>query len=311
MKIFVSGSLAYDRIMDFSGRFSEHILPDKIHSLNVSFLLDTFTENFGGTAGNIAYNLALLGEAPIVLAAAGNDFLPYRDWLEKNRVDTNAINIIPEEKTSFCYIVTDRADNQITAFYPGAMKFPAQPLAKELEPAMAIISPGYLAGMREYPGFYKKNNIPYIYDPGQQIPALAGDDLIAGISGAKAFISNDYELSLVMQKTGLSENDILAKTEILVTTLGEKGSIIKTGDAVYAIPPARAANASDPTGAGDAFRAGFIKGLAHGLPLETCGRLAATVAVYTVEKYGTQTHSFTMEELRERYEDNFKQALPI
>ena len=276
MKIFVSGSLAYDRIMDFSGRFSEHILPDKIHSLNVSFLLDTFTENFGGTAGNIAYNLALLGEAPVVLAAAGNDFSPYRDWLEKNHVETGMINIIPEEKTSFCYIVTDRADNQITAFYPGAMKFPAKPLAKEaFAPAMAIISPGYLAGMREYAGFYKKNNIPYVYDPGQQIPALDAGDLIAGISGAKAFISNDYELSLITQKTGLGENDILAKAEILVTTLGEKGSVIKTRDVVYNIPPAKADNASDPTGAGDAFRAGFIKGLAHGLPLEICGRLAA------------------------------------
>lgn len=176
---------------------------------------------------------------------------------------------------------------------------------------MAIVAPGFRDDMRNNVAFYKANNIPYIYDPGQQIPDLDAQDLAAGIGGAKVFISNDYELSLVMQKTGLGENDILARSEILITTLGGKGSVIKTGSEVYNIPPAKPDNVSDPTGAGDAYRAGFIKGLACGLPLEVTGRLAATVAVYSVEKYGTQTHAFTLDRLKERYKKNFGQDLPL
>jgi len=312
MKIFVSGSLAYDRIMNFPGKFSEHILPEKIHNLNISFPLETCTENFGGTAGNIAYNLALLGERPVVLATVGNDFDAYRTWMDKHNIDSSMIKVIPEEKTSFCYIMTDRSDNQITAFYPGAMKYPGNKLGKEFtNNALAIIAPGCMESMKVYADFYRENNIPYIYDPGQQITVLSDRDLLHGISGAKALISNNYELGMVMQKTGLNEDDILKETEILITTLGDKGCTIRTKDASYNIPSAKPENTSDPTGAGDAFRAGFIKGLALGLPLDVAGRLAATVSVYTVEKYGTQTHAFTINELRERHKQNFQEDLPI
>ena len=298
--------------MNFPGRFSEHILPEKIHNLNISFPLETFTENFGGTAGNIAYNLALLGEKPVVLATVGNDFEPYRVWMEKNGIDPAMIKVIPEEKTSFCYIITDRSDNQITAFYPGAMKYPGNEIDKgSIDNALAIIAPGHPAGMKQYVDFYKENKIPYIYDPGQQITVIDSNDLIGGISAARVFISNDYELAMVAQKTGFNESDILEKVEILITTRGDKGCIIKTKDKVFEIPIAKPENTSDPTGAGDAFRAGFIKGMVLGLPLEVCGRLAATVAVYTVEKYGTQTHSFTMEELKERYKQNFGEEVEV
>ena len=312
MKILVSGSLAYDRIMNFPGKFSEHILPEKIHNLNISFPLETFTENFGGTAGNIAYNLALLEERPVVLATVGDDFDPYRAWMDKHNIDSGMIKVISDEKTSFCYIMTDRSDNQITAFYPGAMKYIGKKLDKEFtNDALGIIAPGCVESMKEYADFYRENNIPYIYDPGQQITVLKDKDLLHGISGAKAFISNNYELGMVTQKTGLSESDLLEEVEILITTLGDKGCVIKTKEVIYNIPPAKPENASDPTGAGDAFRAGFIKGLANGLPLDVAGRLASTVAVYTVEKYGTQTHTFTISGLKERHKQNFQEDLPI
>ncbi|MFA5318585.1 MAG: carbohydrate kinase family protein [Patescibacteria group bacterium] len=312
MKILVSGSLAHDKIMNFPGYFKDHILPEKIHSLNVSFLVENLNENFGGTAGNIAYNLALLGEQPVILAAAGNDFDNYRDWLENNKVDVTNIKTVEDEKTAFANIMTDQADNQLTAFYPGAMKYSGGDIPDELlQDSLAIISPGYIEDMKKYPAIYRENNIPFIFDPGQQIPALGGEDLKNGINGAKVLMSNDYELDLIIKKTGWDENKILEKAEIIVTTLGEKGSQIKTKDSGFSVPPAKPENTSDPTGAGDAYRAGFIKGLAEGWPLEICGRFAGVISCYTVEKYGTQTHKFNLEEAAKRYEDNFNDQLPL
>jgi adenosine kinase len=312
MNIIVSGSLAYDRIMNFPGDFSDHILPEKIHNLNISFPLETYTENFGGTAGNIAYTLALLGEKPAVIANAGNDFEPYRAWMAKHNIDTAGISVMSGEKTSFCYIMTDRSDNQITAFYPGAMKLPEKMAGQSsMVNAIAIVAPGYPENMRQHVENYKKNKIDYIYDPGQQITVLDAQDIVRGIEGSKAMICNDYELNMIIAKTAMEESEILAKTEILVTTLGNKGCTIKTKDLKYDIPAAKPENTSDPTGAGDAFRAGLLKGIVSGLPLEIAGRLGSTVAVYTVEKYGTQTHSFTLDELKARYKQNYHQELPL
>ncbi|PIR92547.1 carbohydrate kinase family protein [Candidatus Falkowbacteria bacterium CG10_big_fil_rev_8_21_14_0_10_44_15] len=312
MNIFVFGSLAFDKIMDFPGKFSDNILPDKIHTLNVSFTISNLQENFGGTAGNIAYNLALLGEQPTILATAGSDFEAYREWLAGRNINTDGIKIIAGEKTAFANIITDQADNQLAAFYPGAMNYSCalEPEAKEGE-AWAIVAPGFPADMARLAKFYRERNLPFIFDPGQQIPVLSADDLRFGIKGAKMLISNDYELSLLMKKTGWSEEKILENAEALVTTLGEKGSQIKTKDAGYSIPPAKPKNTIDPTGAGDAYRAGFIKGLVSGWPLEIAGRFAGVVAVYTVEQYGTQTHQFNFAEAAERYRENFKEELPI
>jgi len=312
MNIIISGSLAYDRIMNFPGKFCDHILPEKIHNLNISFPLENFRENFGGTAGNIAYNAAMLGERPVVLAAVGNDFEPYRAWMSKHNIDIDSINVFENEKTAFCYIMTDKSDNQITAFYPGAMKCPDNMAdGPILNDAIAIVSPEDIKNMANHVKNYKAKKVDYIYDPGQQLTSLGADDIAAGIDGSKALVCNDYELGMIIAKTGMNESELLEKTGILITTLGDKGCTVKTRDSSSLVPAAIPENDSDPTGAGDAFRAGLLKGIAAGLPLDAVGRLASTVAAYTVEKYGTQTHSFTLDELKQRYEKNYNQKFPL
>lgn len=310
MNILVSGSMAYDAIMDFPDNFENHILPDKIHSINVSFLINDLKINYGGTAGNIAYNLSLLNEKPIIISTAGKDFRKYKNWLGDNKIDYSNIKIIKDEPTAVAYIITDKSDNQITAFYPGSMKYSGGKIKKELlKNALAIIAPGFKEDMIKYPEIYKKNEVPYIFDPGQQIPALASEKLKKGIEGSQAFVSNDYELSLIMNKTGWNENEILEKTDILVTTFGEKGSVIKTKKEKIAVPAIKPKEIKDPTGAGDAYRAGFIKGLVSHWPMEKTGRLASVVAAYAVENYGTQNHKFSWEDVCERYRENFGEEI--
>lgn len=311
MNIFVSGSLAFDNIMDFPDHFRNHILPDKIHNLNVSFLINDLKTNFGGTAGNIAYSLALLGEKPIVLATAGKDFVNYKKWLSKNRVNVSYIKIIEKEFTARAHIITDQGDNQITAFYPGSMKYTGLDLKDQFlsKNSLAIVSPGSKQDMLKYISVYKKNKIPYIFDPGQQITALTIKEIKTGIEGAKVFISNDYELALVSEKAGWSKTDIIGKVGVLVTTLGEKGSLIESKGKTYKIPAAKPKKIKDPTGAGDAYRAGFIKGLIAGLTLDKIGRLASVVSVYAVETYGTQNHKFTWEDVQKRYKINYKEGI--
>jgi adenosine kinase len=307
MRILVSGSLAYDRIMTFPGKFSDHILPDKIHILNVCFLVDGLTEKFGGTAGNIAYSLKLLGQDPVILATAGKDFAGYRQWLKQCGMTFEGIRQIDDEFTAGAYITTDQSDNQITGFNPGAMKHRCGFDVDGLDPAgvMAIVAPGNLDDMREYPKRYKARGIRFLLDPGQNIPAFSGEALIEMLTGATYLISNDYELELIQNATGLTLADILSRVGTLVTTLGEKGSLIRQGGTELAIPPARATAVKDPTGAGDAFRAGLLMGLAAGLPLEKAGRLGSVSAVYAVERHGTQEHAYTMAEFTARYEENF------
>lgn len=321
--ILVSGSLAYDYIMDFPGYFRDHILPEKLHVLSVSFLIKTMRRNFGGTAGNIAYNLALLGEKPAILASAGNDFRAYGKWLMAKGVNLSQVNRVKEVSTAGAYIMTDQADNQIAAFYPGAMQRRVACNVKRVTQGakIAIVAPGNLEDMKALPRLYKKYGVPYLYDPGQNIVALSGAQLRAGIEGAKVFISNDYELALVLKKTEWKKQDVLKRVEVLTTTLGEHGSVIEVGipggsasglrrpSLRISIPSARPKNTSDPTGAGDAYRAGFIKGLLMGLPYDKVGKLASVVAVYTVEKYGTQTHRFTWQGLLRRYRENYGEAL--
>lgn len=306
MNILVSGSIAHDSIMNFPDHFKNHILSDKIHSLSVSFLIDDMKVNYGGTAGNIAYSLALLEERPTIISTAGNDFGEYKKWLNKNNIKTDFIKIIKNELTGLAHIITDLSDNQITAFYPGSMKYSGGEIKKDLlENAIAIVAPGFKGDMTDYPRLYKKNNIPYIFDPGQQIPALSAEELRESITSAKAFISNDYELSLVLAKTGWDEGDILNQVEILVTTLGEKGSVVKTKKEKFDIPPAKPQDIKDPTGAGDAYRAGFIKGLINNYPMDKTGKLASLVSVYAVENYGTQNHKFSWGDVQKRYRENF------
>jgi len=315
MQILVSGSLAYDRIMDFPGCFSDHILPDKIHSLSVSFVADTLSENYGGCAGNIAYSLAALGEKPVVLAAAGRDFGEYREHLERCGVDLQFVTVVPDKVTMTVTVMTDKKHNQIASVYLGTMADPSSFNPEDtsndfLKNAFAIIAPGNLEDMRRLPGVYREKGIEFMYDPGQAIPTLSTEELKDGIRGSRVCITNDYELALICEKTGWKEEDILKETEMLVTTLGEKGSRILTREGVIEIPSAKVERILDPTGAGDAYRAGFIKGLIAGWPVETVGRFAGTVAAYAIEHYGTQKHVFTYPQVKARYEKEFGERLP-
>lgn len=303
MRILVSGSLAYDRIMSFPGSFADHILPDKIHILNVCFLVDGLEEKFGGTAGNIAYCLRLLGEAPTIVATAGKDFAAYEAWLRHCGIAIGGIRRVNSEFTAGAYITTDRSDNQITGFNPGAMKYSAEYAVDDCDPAdaIAIVAPGNLQDMQDYPRRYKAKGIPVIVDPGQNITAFSGEQLTEMLTGATYLISNDYELQLIENATKLSLAEIVGRAGTVITTLGENGSIIRQGATETIIPPCPVTDVKDPTGAGDAFRAGFIKGLSMGKTPAEASKLGSVSAAYAVEHHGTQEHQFTWEQFAARY----------
>jgi len=307
MHIFVSGSLAYDRIMDFPGRFADHILPEKIHILNVCFMVNGLTERFGGTAGNIAYNLVLLGEKPMILATGGKDFRPYQKWLTELGLPLGGIRHIPSEFTAGAYITTDLADNQITGFNPGAMKHQSEFTFDGVNPtdSLAIIAPGNLPDMLQYSRRYKEMGLPYIFDPGQSIPAWGPADLHEMATGALALIVNDYEQEMFRQKTGMGEGDLKELCQALIVTKGEEGSELITRDGREAIPAAKPRQVLDPTGAGDAYRAGLMKGLTLGLPWATATLMGATLASFAVEQAGTQEHQLQLTDYWRRYRDNF------
>ncbi|MFQ5686351.1 MAG: carbohydrate kinase family protein [Candidatus Scalindua sp.] len=312
MNILVSGSLAYDRIMDFPGKFSDHILPEKVHVLNVCFMIEGLRENFGGTAGNIAYALSLLGENPTILATAGRDFGSYSNWLRKSKIPTENIKIIDEELTAGAYITTDQSDNQITAFNPGAMKFSSSYDFESVvhDDTVAIISPGNLDDMFNFSNIYKQKNIDYIFDPGQSLPAWTKERLIEMIDGSKIFICNDYELQLAQEKTSMTIDDILEKTEILVQTKSEYGSVVILKEHGQTknidIPAARVDSVKDPTGAGDAYRAGLIKGFfLLDSDIIHAAKIGAVTAAYSVEVYGPQNFNFTPESFNKRFEESF------
>ncbi len=309
MRILVSGSLAYDRILNFNGAFKDHILPDKIHALSLSFFADEMRESFGGTAGNIAYTLSLLGELPVILSNAGNDFGDYGSWLKENGIPTAQIHIDPKKKTAVATVLTDTANNQLVAFYPGPM---AQAYGGTVADGdFGIVSAGNPDDMRDMPKAFKARGIPFIFDPAQGIPILSGDDLKAGITGAEALISNDYELALIKSKTGWNETDILGVTKMIVTTFGEKGSRVQTKDEMIEVGVAPVPVALDPTGAGDAYRAGFISAYLKKKPLKTCAQVGAVTASYTVDLHGTQTHRFTFDEMEKKYKDTFNEDFPL
>jgi adenosine kinase len=307
MRIFISGSLAYDRIMDFPGRFAEHILPEKIHILNVCFMVNGLTERFGGTAGNIAYNLGLLGEKPLILATGGRDFGPYQERLTSLGLPLEGIRLVEEEHTAGAYITTDLADNQITGFNPGAMKQASYYRFDGLNPkaAIAIVAPGNLEDMLTYTRFYKQHGVPYVFDPGQSIPAWGATELKEMATGSLALIVNDYELEMFQQKTGLDAPGLKTCTDIIITTKGEEGSEVATPEGKEHVPAATASRVLDPTGAGDAYRAGLIKGLSLHLPWAIATRLGAAIASFAVEQQGTQEHRPSLNDFWQRYADNF------
>ncbi|MDA8126628.1 MAG: carbohydrate kinase family protein [Deltaproteobacteria bacterium] len=310
MKIIVSGSLAYDRIMDFPGYFADHILPEKIHSLNIAFQVNGMQEKFGGTAGNIAYSLTLLGEKPVISATIGQDYQRYFDWLEKNGIATEGIRIIEEEWTAGAYITTDKADNQITGFNPGAMRQSSQLDFSTLDPrdTLVIVSPGNLDDMANYPKACKERGIDYIFDPGQALPVLDAKDLVRSIEGAKILIVNDYEQEFIMNKTGLSKRELLALPKAVITTLGGEGSRISTAKGELGVPVITAREVKDPTGAGDSYRGGLICGLMQGKDIVRSAHMGSVCASFAVECYGTQEYRFSPEEFDRRLNEHAGQA---
>ena len=302
MDIIVTGSLAYDRIMDFPGLFSDHILPEKVHVLNVCFQVNGITEKFGGTAGNIAYALTLLGEKPEISATLGQEDHKYLEWLKKNGISTDKIKIIRDEFTASAYITTDKADNQITGFNPGAMNYSSSLEFDILNPkeSIVIVSPGNLEDMVNYPRQCKARGIDYIFDPGQSIPMLKPEDLVQAIDGCRILILNDYELELILNKTGLKNETLLEHARSIIVTMGELGSRISTLDGEIKIPAARAKIVRDPTGAGDSYRGGVISGLVRGKDIEESARMGSVCASFSVECYGTQEYTFSPEEFNER-----------
>ena len=307
MKIVVTGSIAFDYLMSFPGKFTEHFLPEHMNRVSLSFLVDTMDKRRGGCAPNIAYTLALLGERPRLMAAAGEDFPEYRQWLEAAGVDTSLVVQIPGKFTASFFCSTDLENNQIASFYTGAMADSGQLSFRTAgETALAIISPNDPGAMMQYAEECRTLGIAYIFDPGQQCTRMTGDELKDGIVGSHLVICNDYEFELIRQKTGFSEGNVLEQAKSLVITRGEDGSSVylSSGERidVAAIPPHRIV---DPTGVGDAYRGGLMKGMALRLPYETCARMGSVAAAYALEHLGGQSHSYTWEEFSRRYEQHF------
>lgn len=312
--ILVTGSLAFDFIMNFPGRFSDHILPEKIHTINLSFLVKDLRQERGGCAANIAYNLALLGERPAILGFLGGDGKAYKNWLKRQGVDVSMIKIMKSKSTASAFIMTDSADNQITGFYAGAMSASAKlkihnSYSKGIPQSgqFVIIALNEPKAMINFAKECQEFNIPYLFDLGMQLPSFKRKDLVSCLRSAKIVIGNDYEMAMINQKAKIKKQ----KSKIWITTLGEKGSIIEYNSKRIRVKAARPKNTSDPTGAGDAYRAGFVYGYLHGFDLKTAGQIGSTCAVYTVEKYGTTTHRFTKKGFEKRYKENFGEKISL
>jgi adenosine kinase len=308
MSVVVTGSVAYDYLMSFPGRFSEHILPEQLHQISLSFLVDSMRKQRGGCAPNIAYTLALLGERPIVMATVGQDFGEYRAWLEEAGVDTSAMVEVKDEFTSSFFVNTDEDNNQIASFYIGAMG-KADSLSfhdlGQVDIEIAILSPNAPAAMVKYARECQELGIPYLYDPSQQIIRLTGDELLEGTRGALMLIVNEYEYGMIKNKTGLTDEELLALPQVTIITQGEEGSTIYADDEVLTIPVVPPEPVAEPTGVGDAYRGGVIKGILRKYRWEVAGRMASLAATYVLEQYGTQNHSYSLPEFVARYREVF------
>jgi adenosine kinase len=310
MTALICGSFAYDTIMVFDDQFKNHILPDKVHILNVSFQVPRLRREFGGCAGNIAYNLKLLGGEPLPLGTVGRDFGPYADWMDRFGIDRRYIKICEDSYTAQAFITTDRDDNQITAFHPGAMNrshevaVPAGNGAK-----VGIVAPDGRDGMIEHARQFAEAGIPFIFDPGQGMPLFDGQDLVRFLEQASWATLNDYEAELLQQRTGKSLAELGARVQGLIVTLGGKGSRIYSDGKVIEIPTAPVTAVNDPTGCGDAYRAGLLYGIGAGMDWATTGRIASLMGAIKIESHGTQNHAFTREQFSDRFKRSFGYAL--
>jgi adenosine kinase len=300
----ICGSMAWDTIMVFRDKFSNHILPDKIHRLNVSFLVPGLRREFGGCAGNIAYNLKLLGDIGYPMATVGRDFGPYREWMSKQGVPADHIKAFDSEHTAQAFITTDLDDNQITAFHPGAMQQShANKVSDAKDVAIGIVAPDGRDGMIQHAEQFAAAKIPFIFDPGQGLPMFGGDDIKRFVEQATWVAVNDYEWELVQQKTGWTARDVTQRVKALIVTRGAQGSVIYTPDGEIEVPCAKARAVVDPTGCGDAYRAGLLHGLLHGLDWRATGRIASLLGAIKIESLGTQNHRFTQAEFEARLKE--------
>lgn len=306
MSALICGSMAYDTIMVFHDQFKNHILPEKVHILNVSFLVPVMRREYGGCAGNIAYNMKLLQEEPLIMATVGHDFEPYAQWLSQCSISVEYIKTLDDSYTGQAYITTDEDANQITAFHPGAMNsshLNTVPLDQGI--TIGIVSPDGKDGMVQHAEQFADAGIPFIFDPGQGMPMFDGQELLKFIDQASWVTLNDYESELMQERTGLSLNEIADRVEALIVTLGAKGSKIYTQGHCHDIPSAKPKTLMDPTGCGDAYRAGLLYGLMNGYDWEVTGRIASLLGAIKIEHNGTQNHSFDMPNFKGRYRDNF------
>lgn len=305
--VAVSGSIAYDHIMSFGGSFADHIIPEKTHVISVSFLVDTLRKQRGGVAGNIAYNLALLGESSYLVGAVGNDFAPYRQVFETLGIDLSGVLEVEDQLSASAFMMADQRDNLIASFYPGPSSL-AVDIAVESFAALAayaIVGPTDPEVMRRHAASFGATTTRLIFDPAFQIIILSAEDLIAGIDSCWGLVGNDYEFAMIERKTGLSIDALTERVPFLAVTFGDQGAELRAENRIVRVPAAKADVVKDPTGAGDAFRSGLIKGLLLEQPLEVTGRLACLAAVYAVERVGTQEHVYTPREFIARFDANY------
>jgi adenosine kinase len=310
MTALICGSLAYDTVMVYPGRFRDHILPDQIHLLNVSFMVPTLRRYFGGCAGNIAFNLTLLGSDGHAMGAVGHDFGPYRDWMIANGMSLKFVRVMDDEYTAQAYITTDLDANQLTAFHPGAMNQSWRlDVPRDAGIKVGVLAPDGRQGMISHAEQFARAGIPFVFDPGQAMTLFGREELEAFIDQASWVTVNDYEAQLLQERTGLSTGDIAARVEAYIVTQGADGSVVHTARGRFDIPAVRAAQVVDPTGCGDAYRAGLIYGLAHGMDWDTTGRVASLLGSIKIATVGTQHHRFTIDEFKERFHDAFDYRL--
>lgn len=308
MRIVVTGSIAFDYLMTFPGYFRDHLLPEHLEKVSLSFLVDSMTRQRGGTAANIAYTLALLRGKPYLFATAGEDFTEYREWLEQAGVDTRGVRVIDGEYTASFFANTDKSNAQIASFYPGAMGFANTISLKELDfrPDLVVISPDDPKAMKMHEQECFELGIPVLFDPSQQLVRMSSEDIQVGVEQASMLFVNAYEFELLQKHTGMRLGDLRTKLDFLVVTLGENGSRIYVKDEQYDIPVVPVQQILDPTGVGDAFRGGFLTGYRLGLDWEICGKMGALAAAYCLEQRGTQNHRYTPEEFIRRFRDHFE-----
>lgn len=302
----ICGSLAFDKIMQFHGRFGETLLADQMHRVNVSFLVPTLRTEYGGCAANIAYNLNMLGGDPLIMATIGQDGGDYLERFEQMGISTRAIRKIGHAYTAQCFVTADLDNNQINAFHPGAMQFAHENNVADCGPLrVAIIAPDGRDGMLKHATDCARLNLPFMFDPGQQLPMFSGDELIDFINKASYVAANDYEFEMLMDRTGLTLADIASRLEALIVTRGEKGSEIYANGECFEIPTVTASAVVDPTGCGDAYRAGLLFGITSGFDWPTTGRLASLMGSIKIASQGGQNHAFTAADIADRFEKEF------